>query len=173
MPYCLPLLPGKDGFRIKSNISKKTVGGKTLIDRLIDTSEQRDHHYEYYSGVETMEDMHNNYEIDEGGANDADRVDSTSVPDHLPNPSTSTASFDPSEPQYFAEETPLEQERREREEHLQIISTNSSTAPSGKQPTKDTKSRDLSKQQHAEIFIFGYGVIAVSYTHLDVYKRQG
>lgn len=159
VPYCLPLLPGKDGFRIKSNISKKTVGGKTLIDRLIDTSEQRDHHYEYYSGVETMEDMHNNYEIDEGGANDADRVDSTSVPDHLPNPSTSTASFDPSEPQYFAEETPLEQEMREREEHLQIISTNSSTAPSSKQPTKNTKSQDLSKQQHAEIFIFGYGVI--------------
>ncbi|ODV73681.1 Rmd8p [Cyberlindnera jadinii NRRL Y-1542] len=88
-PYCLPLLPGKDGFRIKSNLSAKNAKGETYMERLIDTSERRDHHYEYYSGVETPEDANNNYEIDKP----AEDEEGTSGP------------FDPSEPQYFAEAT--------------------------------------------------------------------
>lgn len=86
-PYCLPLLPGRDGFRIKSNVSAKNAKGETFMERLIDTSERRDHHYEYYSGVETPEDANNNYEIDKPAE------------DEEGNPGP----FDPSEPQYFAE----------------------------------------------------------------------
>ncbi|EJS43878.1 rmd8p [Saccharomyces arboricola H-6] len=119
--YTLPLLPGKGGFRIKSNISKKTVGGKTLIDNLIDTSEQRDHHYEYYSGVETVEDANNNYELETNGGNNNTNQEAATVPDHLPNPVGQQDSFNPMEPQFFAEETPLEIEKRERSERMNML----------------------------------------------------
>ncbi|KAH3679438.1 hypothetical protein WICMUC_000983 [Wickerhamomyces mucosus] len=89
-PYCLPLLPGRDGFRIRSNLSARNAKGKTFIESLIDSSERRDHHYEYYSGVETPEDANNNYEIDK--------------PQH--DEEGTSGPFDPSEPQYFAETVP-------------------------------------------------------------------
>lgn len=144
--YILPLLPGKDGFRLKSNVSKKTVGGKSLIDKLIDNSEQRDHHYEYYSGVETLEDANNNYEIT---TNLIPEPEANVIPDHLPQQTnTNQDSFDPSEPQFFAEETPGEQEKREQEELSNLSSTH--------KPKQILSDED---DKHAEIFIFHYGVI--------------
>lgn len=143
--YTLPLLHGKDGFRVKSNISKKVVGGKTLIDKLIDTSEQRDHHYEYYSGVETLEDAQNAYELDSNAV--LVETDPNTIPDHLPNPTGNQDSFDPSEPQFFAEETPSEQKLRERREQLHIS------------PNTQRNDAVTDGGQHAEIFIFRYGVI--------------
>lgn len=143
--YTLPLLLGKDGFRVKSNISKKVVGGKTLIEKLIDTSEQRDHHYEYYSGVETLEDARNAFELDPTAV--LVENDPNIIPNHLPNPAGNLDSFDPSEPQFFAEETPTEQKLRERREQFNM--------PADNKRHGTTSSGD----QHAEIFIFRYGVI--------------
>lgn len=140
--YTLPLLLGKDGFRVRSNVSKKVLGGKTLIDKLIDNSEQRDHHYEYYSGVETVEDADNNFELDSNGNYDTDIL-----PDHLPNPVGNQDTFNPSEPQFFAEETPMEQKLREIREHVDFDSTSKNDDMGG------------DPDQHAEIFIFRYGVI--------------
>lgn len=140
--YTLPLLLGKEGFRVRSNVSKKVVGGKTLIDKLIDNSEQRDHHYEYYSGVETVEDAENNFELDTNGNYDADVI-----PDHLPNTIGNQDTFDPSEPQFFAEETPMEQEIRKRREQFNFDSSS------------NDDSMENDSDQHAEIFIFRYGVI--------------
>lgn len=148
LPYCLPLLPGKDGFRIKSNLSKTTIGGKTLMDRLIDTSEQRDHHYEYYSGVETVEDINNNFEIDEIGLIKERNIITT--PSLLPNLGNNTQLFDPSEPQYFAEETTIEQEQLESGGAGQLVVSSK---------LKNKCQLNTSDQQHAEIFIFNYGVI--------------
>lgn len=136
--YTLPLLPGKDGFRLKSNVSKKVVGGKTLIEKLIDTSEQRDHHYEYYSGVETLEDANKNYELDPTSVDNENNNNSNNNP---------ADSFDPSEPQYFAEETPKEQLERERSESLHI------------NPGSKPIAVNADEDQHAEIFVFHYGVI--------------
>ncbi|CAB4256230.1 similar to Saccharomyces cerevisiae YFR048W RMD8 Cytosolic protein required for sporulation [Maudiozyma barnettii] len=112
VPYVLPLLPGKDGFRIKSNISKRTVGGKTIMDKLIETSEMRDHHYEYYSGVETVEDMNNNYELETAQTVPENKNDpATVIPDHLPGPTTTNPdAFNPSEPQFFAEERAISED---------------------------------------------------------------
>ncbi|SCU86363.1 LAMI_0D01750g1_1 [Lachancea mirantina] len=156
VPYCLPLLPGKEGFRIKSNVSKKTVGGKTLIDRLIDKSEQRDHHYEYYSGVETVEDMHNIFELSENASNEIERSDSKIDIDHLPNLNTNTTSFDPSEPQYFAEERVNDKEN-ESQEHNE--NGNAARIMESSSHLTSLESYDASKLQHAEIFIFSYGVV--------------
>ncbi|KAL3231072.1 hypothetical protein RNJ44_00711 [Nakaseomyces bracarensis] len=142
--YTLPLLPGKDGFRLKSNISKKVVGGKTLIEKLIDTSEQRDHHYEYYSGVETLEDANNNYELDSTAIADPENNNNG----NNNNNGSNQDNFDPSEPQFFAEETPIEQEQRERSERMSIDAGNRrhSMVPN-------------EEDQHAEIFVFHYGVV--------------
>ena len=84
VPYSLPLLPGNDGYRIKSNNSAKLLPRKKFIENMITKSEQTDHLYEYYSGVETLEDA-NNYSMDPENEN----FDNNSP-------------FDPSEPQFFA-----------------------------------------------------------------------
>lgn len=87
VPYALPLLPGTDAFRVKSNNSAKTLPSKRYMEKMINKSEQTDHLYEYYSGVETPEDA-NNYLMD-------------------PELENENTPFDPSEPQFFA---PTEEE---------------------------------------------------------------
>ncbi|CCK70045.1 Rmd8p KNAG_0D02960 [Huiozyma naganishii CBS 8797] len=160
VPYVLPLLPGKDGFRIKSNVSKKAVGGGTLIDKLIDTSERRDHHYEYYSGVETLEDANNNYELEATGGHTNEMSDVSVIPDHLPQPTAgiNPDAFDPREPQFFAEETPVEQELRQREEMKSITSDEGTNKRSSRERNLERKVSEDSTD-HAELFIFHYGVI--------------
>ncbi|CCH44343.1 Sad1-interacting factor 3 [Wickerhamomyces ciferrii] len=116
-PYCLPLLPGREGFRIRSNKTGKNTSGVAYMERLIDSSERRDHHYEYYSGVETPEDMNNNYEIDKPETEEANY-----------------GPFDPSEPQFFAENV-----------HEDTAAANA-------------KQQEMIKH-HAEMFIFNYGVV--------------
>lgn len=167
-PYVLPLLSGKEGFRVKSNQSMKDSEGETYIERLIDSSEKRDHHYEYYSGVETPEDANNNYEIDrpmpivpevtnnlqemdigQGETNmgnsqqmeqDMNREADQNNQQNLSNsdqqqipPNNYNGPFDPSEPQFFAEGT----------------STTSATTKAALEMSKN----------HAEMFIFSYGVV--------------
>ncbi|KAI5960757.1 RMD8 [Candida pseudojiufengensis] len=83
VPYALPLLPGSDGLRVKSNNSSKLQAKNKHMEKMINKSEQTDHLYEYYSGVETPEDA-NNYSMDP----ELENFDN--------------APFDPSEPQFFA-----------------------------------------------------------------------
>ena len=45
------------------NNSAKLLPNKRYMEKLINKSEQTDHLYEYYSGVETIEDA-NNYSMD-------------------------------------------------------------------------------------------------------------
>ena len=183
VPYVLPLLPGKDGFRIKSNLSKKTVGGKTLIDKLIDHSERRDHHYEYYSGVETVEDMNNNYELETNAAPQENAKDpGVVIPDHLPAPtSTNPDAFDPSEPQFFSEDRGSTSESPSTDAPLTNSSRNGD-ARQQPQENRDTSNNhdfsphavpmtnsdshgsnssmiDQAEKKHAEIFMFHYGVV--------------
>ncbi|EDK47314.1 conserved hypothetical protein [Lodderomyces elongisporus NRRL YB-4239] len=84
VPYALPLLPGNDGLRVKSNNTSKLQAKNKHMEKMIIKSEQTDHLYEYYSGVETPEDA-NNYSMDPEVEN-----------------FESNAPFDPSEPQFFA-----------------------------------------------------------------------
>ncbi|CAH2355590.1 sporulation protein Rmd8p [[Candida] railenensis] len=102
VPYSLPLLPGNDGYRIKSNNSAKLLPRKKFIENMITKSEQTDHLYEYYSGVETLEDA-NNYSMDPENEN----FDNNSP-------------FDPSEPQFFA---PPQLERGMSEESVSSSGT--------------------------------------------------
>ncbi|ODQ82778.1 hypothetical protein BABINDRAFT_31586 [Babjeviella inositovora NRRL Y-12698] len=82
VPYYLPLLPGLDGYRVRSNNSVKTQRGNILMENFIDRAENADHLYEYYSGVETPGDINN-------------------ILMH-PEENNENGPFDPSEPQFFA-----------------------------------------------------------------------
>ncbi|EGC41325.1 YagE family protein [Histoplasma capsulatum var. duboisii H88] len=47
--YHLPLLPGKEGYRIRSSPILKSAGGKAVLDEEIERNERRDYHDEYYA----------------------------------------------------------------------------------------------------------------------------
>lgn len=51
--YHLPLLPGSEGFRIKSSPVLKSPGGKAVLDMEIERSEQRDYHEGYFEDTDT------------------------------------------------------------------------------------------------------------------------
>lgn len=50
--YHLPLLPGHEGYRLRSSPVVKYPGGKSLLDEEIERNELRDHHDEYIGGIE-------------------------------------------------------------------------------------------------------------------------
>ncbi|ORY16543.1 hypothetical protein BCR34DRAFT_597555 [Clohesyomyces aquaticus] len=50
--YHLPLLPGSDGYRVRSSPALKSPGGKTVLDEEIERNEQREYHEGYFGEVE-------------------------------------------------------------------------------------------------------------------------
>jgi len=51
--YHLPLLPGSDGFRVRSSPVLKSPGGKAVLDEEIDRNERRDYHEGYFEDSDT------------------------------------------------------------------------------------------------------------------------
>lgn len=51
--YHLPLLPGSEGFRIRSSPVLKSPGGKAVLDEEIERSEARDYHEGYFEDTDT------------------------------------------------------------------------------------------------------------------------
>lgn len=51
--YHLPLLPGNEGFRLRSSPALKSPGGKAVLDEEIERSEQRDYHEGYFEDTDT------------------------------------------------------------------------------------------------------------------------
>lgn len=51
--YHLPLLPGAEGYRIRSSPVLKNPGGKAVLDEEIERSERRDYHEGYFEDSET------------------------------------------------------------------------------------------------------------------------
>jgi uncharacterized Rmd1/YagE family protein len=50
--YHHPLLPGSDGYRIRSSPALKSPGGKTVLDEEIERNEQREYHEGYFEDSE-------------------------------------------------------------------------------------------------------------------------
>lgn len=50
--YHLPLLPGSDGYRVRSSPALKSPGGKTVLDEEIERNEQREYYEGYFGDVE-------------------------------------------------------------------------------------------------------------------------
>jgi len=51
--YHLPLLPGSEGYRIRSSPVLKSPGGKAVLDEEIERSERRDYHDGYFEDTES------------------------------------------------------------------------------------------------------------------------
>ncbi|PQE20175.1 sporulation rmd8 protein [Rutstroemia sp. NJR-2017a BBW] len=51
--YHLPLLPGSEGFRVRSSPVLKSPGGKAVLDEEIERSENRDYHEGYFEDTDT------------------------------------------------------------------------------------------------------------------------
>lgn len=51
--YHLPLLPGSEGFRIRSSPILKNPGGKAVLDEEIERNENRDYHEGYFEDTDT------------------------------------------------------------------------------------------------------------------------
>ena len=143
VPYALPLLPGSDGVRVKSNNTAKLLAKNKYMETMINKNEQKTHLYEYYSGVETPEDA-NNYSMDP----EFENVDSNTP-------------FEPSEPQYFA--PPLETSR---------ASGDNGSSSSKKNDTGSTSAsvQDVSKH-HSEMFVFEFGVI-VFWNFSEIHEKN-
>ncbi|CAK9442034.1 uncharacterized protein LODBEIA_P58220 [Lodderomyces beijingensis] len=165
VPYALPLLPGNDGLRVKSNNSTKLQAKNKHMEKMIIKSEQKDHLYEYYSGVETPEDA-NNYSMD------------PEVENYENN-----APFDPSEPQFFA--PPLD-DRDEEEEgrrngdaserdakqkrRFEQLKPSSSSHSSLSSTSSLSSQSDVSKH-HAEMFVFSYGIV-VFWNFSEIHEKN-
>lgn len=172
IPYSLPLLPGVDGFRVKSNNSAKLLPNKRYMEKLINKSEQTDHLYEYYSGVETPEDA-NNYSMDP----ELETFDSNTP-------------FDPSEPQFFAppldesnEDDPNHNSNESKDNKHNHHEANTSAKDNG--ASKSTGPGDSSdnalhsssvaqaelSKHHAEMFIFRYGIV-VFWNFSEIHEKN-
>ncbi|KAF2853480.1 DUF155-domain-containing protein [Plenodomus tracheiphilus IPT5] len=73
--YHLPLLPGSDGYRVRSSPALKSPGGKTVLDEEIERNEQRDHHEGYFGDEETYY-VRDDHELDTPYDGPKDRRDS-------------------------------------------------------------------------------------------------
>jgi len=56
--YHLPLLPGNDGYRVRSSPALKSPGGKTVLDEEIERNERREHGEGYYEDEEQYSIRH-------------------------------------------------------------------------------------------------------------------
>ncbi|CUM64154.1 uncharacterized protein PRCAT00001746001 [Priceomyces carsonii] len=168
IPYALPLLPGADGYRIKSNNSAKLLPNKRYMEKMINKSEQADHLYEYYSGFETPEDA-NNYSMDP----ELENFDNNSP-------------FDPSEPQFFA--PPIarrggtELNLESNGEHTSQETKSTLETPKDELKIKKDQIKDSLKthgneslselsKHHAEMFIFKYGVV-VFWNFSEIHEKN-
>lgn len=52
--YHLPLLPGSEGYRVRSSPALKSPGGKTVLDEEIERNEQREYHEGYFGDSEVF-----------------------------------------------------------------------------------------------------------------------
>ncbi|KAJ4292613.1 Sad1-interacting factor 3 [Kalmusia sp. IMI 367209] len=60
--YHLPLLPGSDGYRVRSSPALKSPGGKTVLDEEIERNERREHGEGYFEYAEQYSIRHGDEE---------------------------------------------------------------------------------------------------------------
>lgn len=130
IPYSLPLLPGENGYRVQSNNSLKMQRGIKLMEQFINKSEERDHHYEFYSGND----------------NETNSV-TLSNDDIISNSPNGNSDFDPSEPQFFVSSSPTESiiENEIRNSLINNDDERSTSLTSSQSSSDDMSDHSLSK----------------------------
>ncbi|CAP98600.1 Pc22g13120 [Penicillium rubens Wisconsin 54-1255] len=144
--YHLPLLPGHEGYRLRSSPVLKYPGGKSLLDEEIERNELRDYHDEYM--LETEEHSHEGHDHREENREEFLSRIAEEVHGHLPNDhdhehaassgENSNAGTRQSSPEPALHRSPL-------------------PAPAPSSSTPQAPARTL--YNVAEMFVFSYGVV--------------
>lgn len=143
--YSLPLLPGDHGYRVKSNDSAKNERGNELMEALIKRSENKEHHYEFYSG----EDVEN---------------PGTTTTEGFVGQNGTTPEFNPSEPQFFQAVNVSSEEKENGSDNSHSSNSNEKSDTS-----KNSELPDLTK--HADLFVLNYGVV-VFWNFSEVHEKN-
>lgn len=159
-PYYLPLLPGDGDCRVKSS-----PGGMQLMEEFIDRSEQFDHHFEYYSGLETGKSPDEPEPMDDsqGALNEHDDAASWNLHENEFDPSEPQAFSPPKEPSFLKPRSrntsphKAKDEEHAPEHEIGVESEEPIVEEFSEPPSPPIKTPDVTK--HAELFIFTYGVI--------------
>lgn len=99
--YHLPLLPGSEGYRIRSSPPVKSAKGGTVLDEVIERSEQRNYRQPYYAEEEEQHSVRGNYTPEEQPPETNDEgqsIDPPRVNGHRRDSNNSQRSNSPSAP---------------------------------------------------------------------------
>ncbi|KAF2112017.1 hypothetical protein BDV96DRAFT_498724 [Lophiotrema nucula] len=80
--YHLPLLPGSDGYRVRSSPALKSPGGKTVLDEEIERNERREYREGYFEDAETYSFQGSEENSPSQTPHNDQRRDSTDSPSH-------------------------------------------------------------------------------------------
>ncbi|PGH27302.1 hypothetical protein AJ80_01012 [Polytolypa hystricis UAMH7299] len=82
--YHLPLLPGREGYRIRSSPMLKNAGGKAVLDEEIERNELRDYHEEYPAEeYRAEEEDHSDYAREHHRRTDTESEDTHDDQEHV------------------------------------------------------------------------------------------
>ncbi|KAJ5642923.1 uncharacterized protein N7484_005430 [Penicillium longicatenatum] len=179
--YHLPLLPGHEGYRLRSSPVVKFPGGKSLLDEEIERNELRDHHDDYIG------------EIEEHSVGRHNRGEDEHHREASPRESDDQSSQEESQERFLT--TVSEEDSRIQEDHESAVDSNTfnSSTQSGSEQAQQApeipppRRRHSSGESHsilrdlpspaatasssrspapartlynvAEMFVFGYGVV--------------
>jgi uncharacterized Rmd1/YagE family protein len=183
--YHLPLLPGHDGYRLRSSPVLKFPGGRSLLDEEIERNELRDHHEDYMGEAEEHsvvghgrhEDDHNAEASpgDESGhgagqehrkgylariSEEDGRIQDNheNVTSAADNDTTQSATHPNVErPQDIPEPQPRRRRHSSDDGHTRIRDRPSPPLHATSAPRLETPARTL--YNVAEMFVFSYGVV--------------
>ncbi|CAN6675048.1 sporulation protein Rmd8p [Trichomonascus vanleenenianus] len=172
-PYYLPLLPGDDDNGVRVSRVKSSPGGIALLERLINRSEQGDHHYEYFSGLETP--SQGGSEAHDGWTAENEEFDPSEPQDFTPPRTSGWEAREEETPQVIAHHPDPEEvsdpvivpsiEDAQRQEEASQAAREEEER---EQAEEDANEHERKRQQrhaavedlkHAEMYIFAYGVI--------------
>lgn len=179
--YHLPLLPGHEGYRLRSSPVVKFPGGKSLLDEEIERNELRDHHDDYIGEIEEhsvgrhnrAEDEHHREASPRDSDDQSSREESqerflthvseeeSRIQETHEAASDSdvfhTSSQSESDQAQQASETPPPRRRHSSGESHSIMRDLPSPAATSSSSRTPAPARTL--YNVAEMFVFGYGVV--------------
>lgn len=169
--YHLPLLPGHEGYRLRSSPVLKVPGGKSLLDEEIERNELRDHHDDWMGEAEEHsvgghhrpEDDHHEAsprDSDEHATREENREEflgRISEEQHGAGENTSLRSESQHGPGDEKSQEPAPRRRRYSSEDGQSLLRDRSSPPMPSSSRQQAPARTL--YNVAEMFVFSYGVV--------------
>ncbi|KIH94293.1 hypothetical protein SPBR_05644 [Sporothrix brasiliensis 5110] len=158
--YHLPLLPGHDGYRVRSRPMLKTPGtGKTVLDLEIERSERRDEHIGYFDDYVSQHADHNNGNNSNDNSH-GDRGDH----DNGQQMNGTGGHGDVHYERQAQQQSPNEQSPSDQEQQQQQALYSMSASAGGPESPMPTIASPVNRlapeaKHFAEMFVFSYGVV--------------